>query len=201
MNWISMMQSTVSTVVSFLIWSLIVYLFYLARNKSLEYKLKRLIQPERSDPEENRVHVICANGTDVRVRIRDVRLITADDTHLSLSYLGDTGDVIRPRRPNDIIARRRNRAVTHNEKAGLIERNFVELPAETAGLWALTTSQVEDSRWRFVDCLLVIDYPTLLNTRKLMVVHAAPEIVEDLNTDFRRYLAARRAARESQPDY
>lgn len=82
------------------------------RNRSLERKLKQLVQPQRSDPDEDRVHIICANGTGVRVTIRDVRLITEDDVHVSLTFIGDTGDVIRPRKPNDIIARRRNPVTT-----------------------------------------------------------------------------------------
>lgn len=81
--------------------------------------------------------------------------------------------------------------------AGLIERNFVELPAQTAGLWALTARQVEDAGWRFSECLLVIDYPTLLNSRKLMVVHARPAIVAALNDDFNRYIVS--ARRRHQP--
>lgn len=187
-TWLEIGQSIFGTVTSFVIWSLLVYAFYVLRNRSLEYKLKQLVQPERSDPDEDRVHIICANGTDVRVTIRDVRLITDDDVHVSLTYIGDTGDVIRPRKPNDIIARRRNPVTTWHEKAGLIERNFVALPAQTAGLWALTAQQVEDARWNFTTCLLVIDYPTLLNTRKLMVVYAKQEIVQALNDDFNRYI-------------
>ena len=188
MTWLEIGQSIFGTVTSFVIWSLLVYAFYVLRNRSLEHKLKQLVQPERSDPDEDRVHIICANGTDVRVTIRDVRLITDDDMHVSLTYTGDTGDVIRPRKPNDIIARRRNPVTTWHEKAGLIERNFVALPAQTAGLWALTAQQVKDARWHFTTCLLVIDYPTLLNTRKLMVVYAKPEIVQALNDDFNRYI-------------
>ncbi|GAB3672716.1 hypothetical protein GCM10028792_07330 [Salinisphaera aquimarina] len=198
MTWLSILQSILGTVTSFIIWSLLVYLFYVLRNRSLEHRLKRLIQPERSDPDEDRVHVVCANGTDVRVTVRDVRLITRNDTHLSLTYLGDTGDVIRPSRPNDIIARRRNSVVTRHEKAGQIERRFVELPAQTAGMWALTADQVDDSDWQFVDCLLVIDYPTLLNTRKLMVVTAKSEIVDDLNADFRAYIVGREAREDTR---
>ncbi len=194
MSWLSILQSIFGTVSSFVIWSLLVYLFYLARNWTLERKLKRLIEPARSDPDEDRVHVVCANGTGVRVTVRDVRLITDDDTHLSLSYLGDTGDVIRPRRPNDVIARRRNKVLTRHEKAGQIERNFVELPAQTAGMWALTAHQVDDASWTFVECLMVIDYPTLLNSRKLMTVTARREILDDLNADFRRYIVARRSS-------
>lgn len=192
MSWLSILQSIFGTVSSFVIWSLLVYLFYLARNWTLERKLKRLIEPARSDPDEDRVHVVCANGTGVRVTVRDVRLITDDDTHLSLSYLGDTGDVIRPSRPNDVIARRRNKVLTRHEKAGQIERNFVELPAQTAGMWALTADQVDEVEWKFTECLMVIDYPTLLNTRKLMTVTAKREILDDLNDDFRRYIVARR---------
>ena len=196
-TWLEIGQSIFGTVTSFVIWSLLVYAFYVLRNRSLEYKLKQLVQPERSDPDEDRVHIICANGTDVRVTIRDVRLITDDDVHVSLTYIGDTGDVIRPRKPNDIIARRRNPVTTWHEKAGLIERNFVALPAQTAGLWALTAQQVEDARWNFTTCLLVIDYPTLLNTRKLMVVYAKQEIVQALNDDFNRYIVhARRRHQE-----
>tara|TARA_B100002049_G_scaffold68276_1_gene49651 strand:+ start:3104 stop:3703 length:600 start_codon:yes stop_codon:yes gene_type:complete len=187
-TWLEIGQSIFGTVTSFVIWSLLVYAFYVLRNRSLEYKLKQLVQPERSDPDEDRVHIICANGTDVRVTIRDVRLITDDDVHVSLTYIGDTGDVIRPRKPNDIIARRRNPVTTWHEKAGLIERNFVALPAQTAGLWALTAQQVEDARWNFTTCFLVIDYPTLLNTRKLMVVYAKQDIVQALNDDFNRYI-------------
>lgn len=191
MSWLKILQSIFGTVSSFVIWSLLVYLFYVARNWSLERKLKKLVEPARSDPDEDRVHVVCANGTDVRVTVRDVRLITRNDTHLSLTYLGDTGDVIRPSRPDDIIARRRNSVVTRHERAGQIERKFVELPAQTAGLWALTAEQVDDPGWEFIECLLVIDYPTLLNTRKLMVVTAKRSIVEALNTDFQNYLVGR----------
>lgn len=197
MSWLSILQSIFGTVSSFVIWSLLVYLFYLARNWTLERKLKRLIEPTRSDPDEDRVHVVCANGTGVRVTVRDVRLITDDDTHVSLSYLGDTGDVIRPSRPNDIIARRRNKVLTRHEKAGQIERNFVELPAQTAGMWALTARQVDDIEWQFVQCLMVIDYPTLLNSRKLMTVTAKQDILDDLNADFRRYIVERRARRDA----
>ena len=191
MSLLSIVQSIFGTVTSFVIWSGLVYLFYVLRNRSLEHKLRQLIRPSRSDPDEDRVHVICANGTDVRVTVRDVRLITTDDNHISLTYLGDTGDVISPRRPNDIIARRRNGVTMREEKAGLIERNFVELPAQTAGLWALTAAQVGQADSRFAQCLLVIDYPTLLNTRKLMVVTATDDIVAALNDDFRTYLAER----------
>ncbi|MES1929284.1 hypothetical protein SADO_08507 [Salinisphaera dokdonensis CL-ES53] len=196
MSWFEIGQSILGTVTSFVIWSMLVYAFYVLRNRSLEYKLKQLVQPERSDPDEDRVHIICANGTGVRVTIRDVRLITDDDVHVSLTYIGDTGDVIRPRKPNDIIARRRNPATTQHEKAGLIERNFVALPAQTAGLWALTAQQVENARWNFTSCLLVIDYPTLLNTRKLMVVYAKPDIVQALNDDFNRYIVNARRRHE-----
>lgn len=192
MEWMKILQSIIAGVAYFAIWSALVYTFYLLRNANLQRKLKQLIQPERSDPDEDRVHIVCANGTDVRVTVRDVRLITEDETHISLSYIGDTGDVIRPRRPHDVIARRRDKVLTHHEKAGLIERSFVELPAQTAGLWALTAAQVDDPEWRFTDCILVIDYPTLLNTRKLMVVHAKPSIVEDFNADFRRYIVHER---------
>jgi len=184
-------QSIVGTVLSFICWSLLVYGFFLLRNWSLEYKLRRLIRPERSDPDEDRVHVVCANGTDVRVTVRDVRLITASDTHVSLTYFGDTGDVIRPRHNDDLMARRRNPIHTRNEKAGLIERNFVELPAQTAGLWALTSAQVEDPGWTFTHCVLVLDYPTLLGTRRLMIVRARDAIVDDFNQDFRRYIRTR----------
>lgn len=197
MTGFELVQSIFATVTSFVLWSLLVYAFYVLRNRSLEHKLKQLVQPERSDPDEDRVHIICANGTDVRVTIRDVRLITDDDVHVSLTYIGDTGDVIRPRKPNDIIARRRNPTTTRHEKAGLIERNFVALPAQTAGLWALTARQVEDAGWHFTTCLLVIDYPTLLNTRKLLVVYAKPAIVEALNDDFNRYIVS--ARRRHQP--
>jgi hypothetical protein len=195
-TWPQIALSIFSTVTSFVIWSLLVYSFYVLRNLSLEYKLKQLIQPERSNPDEDRVHIICANGTDVRVTVRDVRLITDDDVHVSLTYIGDTGDVIRPRKPNDIIARRRNPVITRHEKAGLVERNFVALPAQTAGMWALTAQQVENAKWHFVACLLVIDYPTLLNTRKLQVIYARDSIVEALNDDFNRYIVnARRRHR------
>lgn len=190
MTWFEILQNIFATVTSFVIWSFLVYAFYVLRNLSLEHKLRQLIQAERSHPDENRVHIICANGTDVRVTIRDVRLITDDDVHLSLNYIGDTGDVIRPRKPHDIIARRRNPAVTHHEKAGQIERNFVELPSQTAGMWALTAEQVQAAHWHFSACLLVIDYPTLLNTRKLMTAYARPEIVNALNDDFERYILA-----------
>ncbi|WP_353223115.1 hypothetical protein [Salinisphaera hydrothermalis] len=202
MAWGTILQNIVGTVMSFVVWSALVYGFFVLRNKSLEFKLKRLIRPERSDPDENRVHIVCANGTDVRVTVRDVRLITASDTHISLTYFGDTGDVIRPRRNNDIIARRRNSVVTRHERAGLIERNFVELPAQTAGLWALTAEQVEDPNWRFAHLILVLDYPTLLNTRRLMVVEAREEILGALNDDFRRYILATRfpGQRRAQPE-
>ncbi len=133
MQWEKILQSVVAGVGYFSLWTLLVYAFYLLRNKILEYQLKRLIQPQRSDPDEDRVHVIAANPTDVRVTIRDVRLITDDDTHISLTYMGDTGDVIRPRKRDGIIARRRNPAVSRFKKAGLTERGFVELPAETSG--------------------------------------------------------------------
>ncbi|MES1924106.1 hypothetical protein [Salinisphaera sp. T31B1] len=197
MSWLQILQSIFGTVMSFVIWSLLVYLFYLARNWTLERKLKQLIEPARSDPDEDRVHVVCANGTGVRVTVRDVRLITSGDTHVSLTYLGDTGDVIRPRKPDDIIARRRNKVLTRHEKAGQVERNFVELPAQTAGMWALTADQVDDSEWRFVECLMVIDYPTLLNSRKLMTVTAKDRILEDLNADFRQYIVSRAARSRS----
>jgi hypothetical protein len=196
-TWLEIVQSIFGTVTSFVLWSLLVYAFYVLRNRSLEHKLKQLVQPERSDPDEDRVHIICANGTGVRVTIRDVRLITEDDVHVSLTYIGDTGDVIRPRKPNDIIARRRNPVFTRHEKAGLIERSFVALPAQTAGLWALTAQQVENPAWHFTTCLMVIDYPTLLNSRKLMVVYAKPSIVDDLNDDFNRYIVS--ARRRHQP--
>lgn len=192
----TIIQNIVGTVLSFVAWSALVYLFFMLRNWTLEYQLRRLIRPERSDPDEDRVHLICANGTDVRVTVRDVRLITENDTHVSLTYVGDTGDVIRPRRKNDIIARRRNTISMRNEKAGLIERNFVELPAQTAGLWALTAAQVEDRTWHFKHCLLVLDYPTLLGTRRLIVVHAKSLIVDDFNADFRQYIQTQ-YARES----
>ncbi|MES1946168.1 hypothetical protein C84B14_02441 [Salinisphaera sp. C84B14] len=188
MSWSQIALSIFSTVTSFIIWSFLVYVFYVLRNRSLEHKLKQLIQPERSVPDEDRVHIVCANATAVRVTVRDVRLITDDDVHVSLAYIGDTGDVVRPRRPNDIIARRRNPVITRHEKAGLIERNFVELPAQSAGMWALTADQVENPKWHFVECLLVIDYPTLLNTRKLMVVYAKQAIVDSINDDFNRYI-------------
>lgn len=187
----TIIQNIVGTVLSFVAWSALVYVFFVLRNWTLEFKLRRLIRPERSDPDEDRVHMICANGTDVRVTVRDIRLITECDTHVSLTYIGDTGDVIRPRRKNDVIARRRNTITLRNEKAGLIERNFVELPAQTAGLWALTAAQVENPGWRFSQCLLVIDYPTLLGTRRLIVVHAPIRIVTDVNEDFRRYIQTR----------
>ena len=187
-----MLQAIVSTVLSFVLWSGVVYGFFVLRNMTLEHKLKRLIRPERTDPEEDRVHVICANGTDVRVTIRDVRLITEDDTHVSMTYMGDTGDVIHPRRRNDVIARRRNILTNRHQKAGLIERDFVELPAQTAGLWALTSDLVDDSAWQFAQCILVIDYPTLLNTRRLMMVHVIDTILADLNRDFRDYITNRR---------
>lgn len=187
-----MAQAIASTVLSFVLWSGLVFGFFVVRNKTLEHKLKQLIQPHRTDPQDDRVHVVCANGTDVRVTIRDVRLITEDDTHVSLTYMGDTGDVIHPRRNNDIIARRRNPLANRHEKAGLIERDFVELPAQTAGLWALTSDLVDDSDWQFAQCILVIDYPTLLNTRRLMVVNVADDILADLNRDFHDYVTNRR---------
>ena len=194
----TIIQNIVGTVLSFVCWSALVYAFFVLRNWTLEYKLRRLIRPERSDPDEDRVHAVCANGTDVRVTVRDVRLITSDDTHVSLTYFGDTGDVIRPRRNDDLISRRRNPVYARNEKAGLIERNFVELPAQTAGLWALTAKQVENQDWSFTHCVLVIDYPTLLNTRRLMIVEASQQIVDDFNQDFRRYIAKRE--RETRAD-
>ncbi|WP_348762512.1 hypothetical protein, partial [uncultured Salinisphaera sp.] len=141
-----MAQAIASTVLSFVLWSGLVFGFFVVRNKTLEHKLKQLIQPHRTDPQDDRVHVVCANGTDVRVTIRDVRLITEDDTHVSLTYMGDTGDVIHPRRNNDIIARRRNPLANRHEKAGLIERDFVELPAQTAGLWARGPFEVSYER-------------------------------------------------------
>lgn len=49
-----------------------------------------------------------------------------------------------------------------------------------------------DTGWVFTHCIMVLDYPTLLNTRKLMVVHAKPGILRDLNDDFERYIAAKR---------
>lgn len=184
----TIIQNIVGTLLSFACWSALFYTFFGLRNRMLEYKLRRLIRPERSDPDEDRVHVVCANGTNVRVTVRDVRLITTDDTHVSLTYFGDTGDVIRPRRNDDLISRRRNPVYARNEKAGLIERNFVELPAQTAGLWALTAEQIEDHEWWFEHCVLVIDYPTLLNTRRLMMVRAPQPIVDDFNRDFRHYM-------------
>jgi len=51
---------------------------------------------------------------------------------------------------------------------------------------------VDEVEWKFTECLMVIDYPTLLNTRKLMTVTAKREILDDLNDDFRRYIVARR---------
>lgn len=104
MKWAQILQSVIAGVGYFSLWSGLVYAFYLLRNRRLEHQLEQLVRPERSDPDEDRVHVICANATDVRVTIRDVRLITRDDTHVSLTYLGDTGDVIRPRKPKSPAA-------------------------------------------------------------------------------------------------
>ena len=94
MSWSQIALSIFSTVTSFIIWSFLVYIFYVLRNRSLEHKLKQLIQPERSVPDEDRVHIVCANATGVRVTVRDVRLITDDDVHVSLAYIGDTGDAV-----------------------------------------------------------------------------------------------------------
>ena len=61
-------------------------------------------------------------------------------------------------------------------------------------LCALTAGQVENPEWRFAHCILVIDYPTLLNTRRLMMVEAKAEILAQLNDDFRRYILTRRCS-------
>ncbi|WP_423822369.1 hypothetical protein V5738_00165 [Salinisphaera sp. SPP-AMP-43] len=183
-------------------WSSLVYVFFVLRNNTLAYKLEKLIRSEHRDPDEDRVHIDCANGTNVRVTLRDVRLITADVTHVSLTHFGDTGDVIRPRRNNDLTARRRHSVLTRHEQAGLIERNVVQRPAQTAGLWALPAAQVEDPEWRLAHRVLVIDYPTLLNTRRLMRVEAKAEVLAQLNDDFWRYILSTRCPgpRCAQPE-
>lgn len=149
---------------------LAVWLYNYCRNKRLENRLREAIAPKGIWSGLTGAGVTVENKTEASVIVRSVMLMCPRGDSIRLDYFGPGQGV--PSSPR-FGGKADGGSLSHG---AALERGFIELPPHCGGLWGLSTNALKTpfiADKEPIDCKVVIEYPTLIGSRRLIAISGA----------------------------
>ena len=141
--------------------------FNVLRSRRLESRLRQALAPDGIWHGDTGAGVIVSNKTNVPVVVRCVKLIRRTQGSVVLNFFG-------PSQGRSSGARFPEKAVGGSLSHGAaLDRGFIELPAFCEGSWGLSLKSLQHPAFANIDpidCEVIIEYSSLLGSRKLTTI-------------------------------
>ena len=172
-SWSSVVHGLASGLAVAAVLALVAAIYNYSRNKRLERRLRSAIAPRGIWDSIYGVGITVDNATNVPVVVRSARLLRESGGSVVLNYFGPADGSCSSPSPR-FPEQGRGGSLAHD---AAMERGWVELPPFGDGRWGLSMEALKAPMCRDLDPIdveVVIEYRTLLASRRLITLNSPP---------------------------